>query len=95
MKKLIVISVMFLFLASCRTSPNVTVSRTSDGRYELTVSNYYCNLYNNVDTFSTYKNDSTNIVNDTDFCNKCGQKFSAHETRSEHDQKEATDKNWL
>lgn len=95
MKKIIVISVLFLFLASCRTSPNVTVSRTSDGRYELTTSNYYCNLYKNADKFSTFKNDSTTVVNETDVCNKCGQKFSAHETTSEHYQKDVTDKNWL
>lgn len=95
MKKIIVISVLFLFFASCRTSPNVTVSRTSDGRYELTTSNYYCNLYKNSDKFSTFKNDSTTVVNETDICNKCGQKFSVHETTSEHYKERATDNNSL
>lgn len=95
MKKVIVISLLVLIMASCKTSPKVTVNKTPDGRFELTISNYYCNLYNNVDTFSTYKNDSTDIVNDTDICNKCGQKFSAHETTGDHYQKDATDKNWL
>lgn len=45
---------IFVFIG-CVTTPIVKVAKTADGRYELTVSNYYCNMYVNVDNFSTLK----------------------------------------
>ena len=91
----IVISLTVLILIGCKASPIVKVRKTGDGRFEQTVSNYHCDMYKNVDCFSTFKNDSTDVINETDICNKCGRKFSEHETTGEHYQKEATDNNWL
>lgn len=95
MKKVIVTLFAVLLIISCKTTPIVTVNKTTDGRYELTVSNYYCNLYKDADQFSTFKNDSTDVIDETDVCNNCGRKFSEHESTGEHYQKEVTDNNWL
>lgn len=93
MKKILVYIALIFVIIAC--SPMVTIKKTADGRYEQTVSNYHCDLNINDDCFSTYKDDSTNIINDTDVCNKCGRIFSEHETNGDHYQKDATDKNWL
>ena len=94
MKKGLAIFLTILFIG-CETTPIIKVARTVDGRFEQTVSNYHCNMYKNADSFSTFKNDSTDAIYKTDICNKCGRTFSEHETTGEHYQKEATDNNWL
>jgi hypothetical protein len=91
----VVVFLIILVFVGCKTSPIVKVQKTADGRFEQTVSNYYCNMYKNADCFSTFKNDSTDVINGTDICIKCGRKFSEHESTGEHYQKEATDNNWL
>lgn len=95
MKKGLAIFLTIFVFIGCVTTPIVKVAKTADGRYELTVSNYYCNMYVNVDNFSTLKKDYTEQIDDMDVCNKCGRNFSEHETAGEHYQKEATDNNWL
>ena len=89
--KFIIIGATIFVVIAC--SPMVKTKKVAEGRYELTVSNYHCDLDNgNDDCFCTYKNDSTDLINETDTCIKCGQIFSNHETRGEYYQRDAVDK---
>lgn len=95
MKKGLAIFLTIFVFIGCETIPIVKVVKIEDGKYELTVSNYYCNMHKNLDNFSILKNGYTEIIDDMDVCNKCGRKFSEHETTGEHFRKLANDNNWL
>lgn len=86
-KFIVVLFVVALFASpfvSLKVEPVMNVEKTVDGRYELTVTNYYCNMDISLDRFRTLKMDSTDVINETDTCTKCGRIFTIHETKGEY-----------